>query len=193
MPTDILVDKWEVKATDVIHVNAFYIALHDYLWSEEYSDGKDAPFPETYYWESRTQKGGKDIWVWWRCFRKIKSNTFYLRHLVVDLHGVGMNEVEVMRHGKKWKVQKGKMEILVKAKLRLDPEDEWQKNWFLRMVFELFWKRIYHKNMEMHKQELLKDSFKFQETVKRLMELNTFAVPQKPFAPARGFGDPFTY
>ena len=193
MPVDILVDKWEVKATDVVHLNAFYIALHDYLWREEYSPAKDAGFPETYYWESRTQKGGREMWVWWRPFKKIKSDSFYLRHLVVDIHGVGVNPVEVMRHGKKWKVQKGKVEVLVKVKLRLDPEGKWQKHWFLKTIFELFWKRIYKKRIDMHKQQLLKDSFKFNEMVKRMMELNTFATPQKPFAPARSFGDAFTH
>ncbi|MFH1439991.1 MAG: hypothetical protein ABIG89_05465 [Candidatus Woesearchaeota archaeon] len=193
MPIDILVDKWEVKATDVIHINAFYIALHDYLWREEYSKGKDGKFPETYYWETRTQKGGREMWVWWRPKKGVRGSSFYERVLVVDLHGVGVNDVEVMRHGKKWKVQKGKVEVLVKAKLRLDPNDEWKNHWFLSMVLELFWKRIYKKHIDMHKQELLKDSYKFNEAVKRLMELNTFTISQKPFAPAKAFGDPFTY
>lgn len=193
MPMDILVDKWEVKATDVIHVNAFYIALHDYLWREEYSEGKDNPFPENYYWESRTQTGGRDIWVWWRCFKKIRGSSFYRRHLVVDLHCVGVNDAEVMKQNKKWKVQKGKVEVLVKVKLRLDPDNEWQNHWFLKHVFEIFWKRIYRKQIDMHKQELLKDSYQFQENVKRLMELNTFSVPKKPFEPAKAFGDPFSY
>jgi hypothetical protein len=193
MPMDILVDKWEVKATDIIHVNAFYIALHDFLWREEYSDAKDSAFPEKYYWETRTQQGGREMWVWWRLFKRKKSNSFYIRHLVIDVHGVGVNDAEVMKQGKKWKVQKGKVEVLVKAKLRLDPDGHWEKNWFLKAVFEIFWKRFYRKLLDMHKKEFLKDSFRIQENVKRMMELNTFSVPKKPFAPSKAFGSPFEY
>src|SRR3989338_144109 len=196
MPVDILVDKWEVKATDVIHLNSFYIGLHDYFWREEYSDDKDNKFPETYYWETRTQQSGKEIWVWWRgdkTARHMRATSFHKRLMTVDIHGVGVKDVEVMRHDKKWKVQMGKVEILVKAKLRLDPEDKWKKHWFLSKVFPIFWERFYKKYIDMHKQELLKDSYQFQEHVKKLMELNTFAVQQKPFEPAKGFGDVFTY
>ena len=193
MPFDILVDRWEAKATDIIHLNAFYIAVHDYLWRDEYSQGKDGPFPETYYWETRTQKAGKEIWVWWRCTKKVRSSNFYERFMAIEIHGVGIRDAEIMKHGKKWKVQMGKCEVMVKVKLRLDPKGEWRKHWFLKHVFTLFWKRIYKKLLEMHKKELLKDSYKFQETVKRMLELNTFAVPQKPLAPTKGFGDIFTY
>ena len=193
MPFDILVDKWEAKATDIIHLNAFYIAVHDYLWREEYSTGKDAEFPEVYYWETRTQKAGKEIWVWWRPKRHIKNSQFYQRFMVVDFHAVGVKDAEVMKHGKKWKVQMGKVEVMVKVKLRLDPYDHWKKHWFLKHLFNIFWKRIYRKNIEMHKQELLKDSYKFQENVKRILELNTFAVPQRPLVPSKSFGDIFTY
>ena len=187
MVIDILVDKWEVKATDIIHLNKFYIGLHDYLWREEYSEAKDAGFPEMYYWETRTQKGGNEIWVWWRPFRKIRSNSFYERFFVIDLHAVGMRKVDVIKANKKWTVDTGKVEVLVKVKLRLDPKNEWQNNWFLKSFLNVFYKRIYRKNIMMHKDELLKDSYKMQEFCKRLMDLNTFATPVKPYDATLGF------
>ncbi|MBT4824896.1 hypothetical protein HN695_01450 [Candidatus Woesearchaeota archaeon] len=195
MPTDIFVDSWEAKATDIVHLNGFYVALHDYLWSEEYSTAKDEAFPETYYYETRTQQGGKEVWVWWRPIsnKRGTKNNFYQRFFNIEVHGVGVRDAEIMRDNKKWKVQMGKVEVLTKVYLRIDPENKWQKNWFLKMIFEWFWKRMYRKHMEMHKKELLKDSYKFRETVKRLLELNTFAVPQRPFAPAKAFGSPFEY
>ena len=192
MPTDILVDKWEIKSTDIVHLNAFYIALHDYLWREEYSEAKDAPFPEIYYWESRKQKS-KEMWAWWRPKKKVRSNSFFERFFTFDIHGVGIRDVEVMKGNKKWKVQMGKVEVLVKCILKLDPEGRWDKNPILKSFYKIFWKRIYKKNIDMHKKELRKDSYAMNENVKRIMELNTFSIPKKPFEPARAFGDVFSY
>lgn len=187
MPVEILVDKWEVKATDVIHLNKFYVGLHDYIWREEYSTQKDDAFPETYYWETRTQKSGDEIWVWWRPSKRIRANRFYERRFVIDLHAVGMKQVEVIKANKKWKVDTGKVEILVKAKLILDPDSEWEKHWLLKHFLKIFYKRIYRKFIQMHKDELMKDSYELQEFVKRLMDLNTLATPQKPFDATLGF------
>mgnify|MGYP001604480253 CR=1 FL=1 len=149
-PHDILIAKFEVKATDVINLNEFYISLHDYLFYEKYAshDGdkpdKNAGFPETFYFESRTQQGGREIWVWWRCNKVEHSSDFFKRKLIVDLHGVGMKEVEIVRNNQKFKANSGKVEVLVQLKLAID-----YKHMFSGPIWgnilDVFYKRIYHK------------------------------------------------
>lgn len=188
-PFDILVAKFEIKSTDKIVINKVYIALHDYFYREEYSEDRDAGFPETYMFETRTQKGGKEIWVWWRPSKAIASNQFVKRKFVFDIHGVGLTEVELIKQNFKFKAVTGKVEFLVKAKLEVDVGGRFRNNPVLGPIFSVFWKRLYRKQLEQHKLEMLKDAYKLQEFVKRQMELNTFVTPIQPFAPALGFPD----
>ncbi|MBI3033335.1 hypothetical protein HYY69_07710 [Candidatus Woesearchaeota archaeon] len=188
-PFDILVAKFEIKSTDKIVINKVYIALHDYFYREEYSKGRDAEFPETFMFETRTQKGGKEIWVWWRPEKDIKGNSFVKKKFVFDIHGVGLTEVELIKQNFKFKAVTGKVEFLVKAKLEVDVKERFRNNPFLAPIFSVFWKRLYRKQLEQHKLDMLKDAYKLQEFVKRQMELNTFVTPIQPFAPALGFPD----
>ncbi len=185
---DLLIAKWEVKATDVINLNEFYISLHDYLWHEKYSPNKNEGFPETFYFESRTQQGGRELWVWWRCTKTEHDSAFFKRKLQVDVHGVGMKEVEIVRNNQKFKANSGKVEILVQMKLAIDHTGMF-KSPFWSNILDVFYKRIYHKRIEGQKKEALKDAYKFQEFVKRQMDLASFD-PKRQFAPPLGLDDP---
>ncbi|MBS3137355.1 hypothetical protein J4232_02895 [Candidatus Woesearchaeota archaeon] len=187
-PHDILISKFEVKATDVINLNEFYISLHDYLWHEKYAEDKNTKFPETFYFESRTQQGGREIWVWWRCEKVEHDSNFFKRRLIVDLHGVGMKEVEIVRNNTKFKANSGKVEVLVQLKLAIDFKHMFSGP-IWGNILDVFYKRIYHKRIEGQKKEALKDAYKFQEFVKRQMDLTSFEH-KRQFAPPLGFDDP---
>ena len=151
---------YEVKSTNIVNVVALYEAMREWLIIEGYAGMSDSSFPEKYMWESRTQKGGREFWVWWRPSKKIRGNSFFLRMLDIDIHGVAIKDVEIMYEGRKIKASKGKVEIIVKAKLGVDRNNKWQQNKLLAPFFELFWKRIMWKEFEMNKKEILGDAYK---------------------------------
>jgi len=188
-PHDILIAKFEVKATDVINLNEFYNVLHDYLFHEGFAKDRNAGFPETFYFESRTQTGGREIWVWWRGTKsEPKDSQFFQRKLIVDLHGVGIKEVEVVRNNQKLKANSGKVEVLVQMKLGIDYNHMFGST-FWSNILDVFYKRIYHKRVESQKREALKDAYKFQEFVKRQMDVTSFEN-KRQFSPPLGLDDP---
>ena len=103
------------------------------------------------------------------------------------MHGVGVKEVELIKQNFKFKAVAGKVEFLIKARLEIDVGHRFRSNPLLSPIFNWFWQRIYKKNIDQHKLEMLKDAYKLQEFIKRQMELNTFVTPIQPFAPALGF------
>jgi len=185
MPVEILVATFEIKATDIIHFKNFYNMFFDYIF-REFNFGKrpTSDFPEKYFYESKSPNG-KEIWVWWRPVKAEAGSKFVRKKFKIDLHGVAVKDIEIMRNNKKFKADVGKVEVLVKAHLELDYKGMWEKS-FLAPMMQLFYKTVYKKILEGYRKDLLMDSYKMQEFVKRIMDINTFSYPTRPFNPPLG-------
>lgn len=188
---EILVGRTEVKSTNAVIPKSLYIALHNWLIEADYCNTSDADFPEIYYWEERSQHHGKEFFIWWRPEKAIEGNQFYVWKLVIDIHGVGMKPVEIMAQGKKVKAERGKIEILMQAKLEVDTSGSWQNNKLLAPFLEPFLKRIYRKEIEMHRKQILGDLKTMQDTIKQWFDIGAFALPKSIWWPAKGYQDEF--
>jgi len=184
---EIWVGKADVKSTSVFVARALYIELHDWLIENEYSPPTDIDFPEKRIWEARTQDGRKEFWVWWRPFRVIEGNKFWRRVINIDMHGVGVTPVEIMYKGKKIRCDRGKFEVLLQAKLEIDVGGGWKGSGLLRPFLEPFWKRIYRKEIEMYRKEVLVDMKKIQDVARRWFDLDSFTTYKYPFMPKKGY------
>jgi hypothetical protein len=185
--TEIWVGKADVKSTSVFQAKALYVELHDWLIENGYSPPYDTSFPERRIWEARTQSGHKEYWIWWRPFKVIEGNQFWRRVINVDMHGVGVTPVEIMYKGKKLRCDKGKFEVLLSAKLEIDVGGTWVGNGFLRPFLEPFWKRIFRKEIEMYRKEVLSDLKTIQDLARRWFDLDQFTTNKHPFMPKKGY------
>ena len=186
--TEMLISKFKVKTSSYFSLNNIYKEIHDYIIQEDYSPSeKGSKFPETYMWESRTQKDGREIWVW---FRPSKGglSPFFRRKFRINIHARKIKEVEIMHQGKKLKVEKGDLEVYVFAYLEIDPGNSWQKKWYTKMLFKVFMQRIYKRPMEMHKKEMLMESNKLRDNLKTMLN-QLVSGPKVPFRPSRGLGE----
>ncbi len=189
---EIYVTGAEVKSTNVFEAKKLYIELHDWLIEKGYAKPGDSDFPEKMYWESRTQNAGSEYWIWWRPSKTIEDNQFWRRVINIDFHGVGMKNVEIMYKGKKVKAVKGKFEILLQSKLEIDRGGLWEKNKLLAPFLEIFWKRIYRKEIEMYRKEILYDLKLIQDICRQFFDLGAFAIEKEPWMPRKGYeGDTF--
>ncbi len=178
------VTKTEVKASETFVFGALYDTLHEFMIDEGYA-GDDASFPEKYYWESRTQQRGREYWVWWR-FTKQTETEFCIKHIHIDLHGVGVKDVEIMYQGKKIKANKGKMEVIARAMLEVDPGDKW-KNGRFGFFRDIYLKRMWQKQLDEHKSDLVNDIKKIRAFVADFLNKPISIKIPEPFQPKKGY------
>ena len=184
----ITVARFTLKYRDFFNMKGLYEHLHEWVLENGYATRDDEEFNETLMLERIRQQSGKEIWIWWRLEKKPTS--FYRYLLNVDYHIVTMTEVEVMHEGKKFKSNKGECELQVSATVVADPEGKWLKHWFLKGIREIFVKRIFRGDLELHQKELYRDAYKMQASVKEFLKLKSFfKEPEVPHRPPLGLGD----
>jgi hypothetical protein len=179
----------EVKSTNVFQAKQLYVVLHDWCIENGYSPPGDSNFPETMYWEARSQVGGSEYWIWWRPTKTIENNKFWRRVINIDFHGVGMKSVEIMYKGKKVKADKGKFEILLQAKLEIDQDKQSEKHWLLKPFLEIFWKRLFRTEIEMYRKEVLGDMKTIQDICRQWFQIGSLTFEKDSFLPYKGYED----
>ena len=179
------IDTLSIKYEDVFNFKELYKMIRDWLIAYEYADGKRDEKMEKFYLEKINAAGGKEIWVWWRT-SKVPHGSKYFKYVInVDFHVLNMKDVEIMHKGNKIKANKGEVEVMINCFLETEAEFEIQKSMF-RMISNLFRKRIYKKEIEQHKKDLLSDLNLLQHEIKQFLELKSFLPKSELLHPARG-------
>ena len=171
---------FRVKFKDIFDMKALYTELKEYLlehgWYSvdahgEIEDGKE--HWETMYLERGLPNGAVERWFYWRLQKKTE-NDYYRWHLDMDMHNVGLSETEVMRDGKKLKVNKGEVEVKVWTYLEVDVKGKWSKHPILKIFNNIFQSRIMKEDFEDSKKELYREAYNLNSYVKRWMKLKRF-------------------
>lgn len=179
--------RFTLKHRDFFNMKALYEHLHEWVVENGYATRDDEMFCETLMLERIRQNIGKEVWIWWRLEKSPTS--FYKYLLNIDYHIVAMNEVEVMHEGKKFKSNKGECELQITATLICDPEGKWKKHWFLKGIRDIFIKRMFRNDLDLHQKELYRDAYKLQASVKEFLKLKTFfKEPEVTHRPPLGLG-----
>ena len=189
---------FKIKYSDVLHLKNLYIMMHEYLIDEGWtgSGGTKAQPNETHgdiekmYMERHHQKalhkGGTEYWIWWRlkkpAFTKVQG--YYEFRLEIDFHGMYMQKIEIMHHGKKLNVDKGEMEIFFHPKIvKTDMAMKWKKHWFLKWMWEIYEKRILNQDLDKLEKDLWREAYRLQGVVKAYLNLRNFIPVPEPFHP----------
>lgn len=175
-----------------------YKDLRYWLIAEGYASPETVGFPERYFYLSETQKEGKSFYVWWRPQKKIGvfssglaggSGVEFYKMMKVNMLGSKLKSTEIMHQGEKIKVDKGSFEVVVHSMLHFSMPS-WEKgSAFEQGLFEVFWKRIYKKSIDSYKKEALKDMYKLQAHMKKILELETWYPTGAPVEPHFGIAD----
>ena len=183
----LFVGTFQVKYNGPINLKNFYRELHDWVVENEFVDSRsNEDFPELLYYDSRSQPGGGEVWIWWRPVKKPQSNPFYRYVLRISFHLFKMKDQEMMYNNKKYKFKYAENKIIITAILETDYDQKWRKSPFLKQVYELFWRRITWHNIEKHKQILLNYCYDLQKTIKSYYGKPHWEKISKPFRPKWG-------
>ena len=183
---------FRIKFKDYFHLKLLYIMMHEWLVDEKYATREDSDFPENFYMHRETQRSGTEKWIWWRLTKVPTDNTYYRYVLDLDFHVILLKEAEVMHKGTKFKTNWGEVEIKVWANLEGDYEHKWRDHPILKHFEELFRKRIFWADFQMHKNEFFREAYRFQEAIKTYLKLRTY-LPEpelEEFYPPLGLGEP---
>jgi len=175
-----------IKHKDYFNLKDLYYKLHEWLIENGYASRNDQEYPETLMLERITQEYGKETWLRWRNEKDVGSK-FYKYTLYTDWHIILLKSAEVMHEGVKFKTNWGEVEITINAKVIGDYNRNWQKSPIFSKILPIFWNRIFKKDILMHRKELYRDAYKFQNEIKEFLRLKTFLPePETRFFPPLG-------
>lgn len=181
---------FRIKDIDVFNLKALYTVLHEWFVEEEYCDDDEA-FPEIYLRERTTQKRGREVLVYWRFQKEPFGVKFYNRTLDVMIKIVAVKNVEVLQEGKKFELQRGVFEIKVWGYMEYDARGQWREHWLLKHFLDIYVKRMIKDDMEVHRNEMLRDVELFQNTVKDYLNMLKWEEKEGSMSNVAGFENPY--
>jgi hypothetical protein len=179
-----------VKFKENFHLKNLYTRMHEWLVQEQWVTRSDKDFPEVFCGQNEAALGGTEIWWNWR--PKKEKNSFIRWDLDINGHVILLRNVEVMKEGKKFKTNWGEVEIILTAIVNLDYNKRWQKHPILKNFLGLYVDIIKEKEFEKERDELRREMYRFQETIKEYLKMRK-RLPEEesqgPFWPKEGIGE----
>lgn len=176
------VAKYAIGYKDVFSFETLYMLLHEWLIDLGFTTREgDADFPEVMYLQRDNPQLGKEIWVRWRCTRD--DGKLFRHYLDIDIHVLGLKDVEVLSQGKKVKANKGEVEVAVQAVVHADPNGDWEKHALLKHLKKLIIYRLLRGRFGATKAKLNANAFDLQAAVRTYLKLPLY----KPEPEARMF------
>lgn len=164
---------YKVAYKDVFSLNYLYFLLHEWFVDEGWVNrDKDEEFPEVYYLQRDHPQSGQEIWVRWRL--KKDAGKLYRNYMDIDIHVMGLKDVEVLLNGQKVRANKGEVEIQVKAIAQTDPDKVWENHPFLKHFKSIILYRILGRNFSSQKAKLYGDAYDLQTAIKTYLRLQSY-------------------
>ncbi len=171
-----------IKYKDIIDLKAFYESLHEWLLEHDWHDGQKADYWETYYGERITQGNLRELWIQWR-LQKDASGAPLRYYLDFNWHGIAITNAEVVKEGRKINVNKGEIEIIIKAFIEENYKEMMDKSPLLKPIKQIFSKRVYKNMVDQHRKELYQETYELQNWMKQWMKLKRYL----PYEETKGF------
>ncbi len=181
-----------VKYKDIFDLKAFYETLHEYFmdlgWNSTEGDPPGDHW-ETFYGEKIDGGGAREIWIRWRLVKDAPDTSFIRYYLDLDFHVIALLKAEVVRDGQKLKVDKGEVELNIRA--YVDPlyKKQFENSFILKQIKDLFTKRVYRRTLEQRKKELYQEVYALQNFIKQWFKMKRYLPYEesKAFFPSQAW------
>ncbi len=168
-----------INYKDALSIQYFYILLHEWLIDKGYATRDDTKFNEAFYLQKENPQTGKEIWVRWRLQKETHPESKLWRvDLDIDIHAMGLKEVEVTYKGKKYKAEKGEVEITVACNTINDYEKAWEKDQWLKPYKKIIMQKFYKKKKEVLDAETFEEMEALQNTIKEYLQIEKQIGPE---------------
>ena len=190
MPVYIRIPDLTVVYREVFVMQPLYRVTRQWLMENEYWDAKEDDTMEgameiLYHYRKGTSQSPneKELRIWWRNTKKPISlgsagSKFFIHHMDIDWNVIQMYDMEIMREGKKEKVQHGELRVTIRPYIEMPdmsavPLLKFFDNWFRT--------RLLKKNLEENKKMLYQDAYRLQGMMKKYLELKIFIPDMESF------------
>lgn len=162
---------------EVFKLEDLYKVMHEWLIENGYATRDDASFPEKYFLH-KIGPSGKEIWVRWRLQNRSAiswgDQEFWRFDLDMDMHVLGLQDVEVMVDNKKVKGNMGEVEVNVSSYLIMDAEKKWKEKPLLKPFRNFYFNRVIRGKRDLLIKKLYTDTFNFRDAINNYLRLETF-------------------
>ncbi len=155
-----------IKYGGIIEYNKFLKTLRDWMVTQGYE------FHErSLKHKVPTPTGAEEEFQWWG-WRKVNSYVKY--HIDVFIHVWDLHDVEVVREGKKQKLQSLRMQVEMSGRCELDWSSRFGGSKFLQSMANFYNTYIVKKNIDnIWTDELYYRVYKLQQTAKNFLDFET--------------------
>ncbi len=151
-----------------------YKAMHEWLIELGYATTSDKDFNETLHLQRTDADKAREIIFWWRQEKRpADAGDRFIYFLKINVHILGMKKVEVVKQGKKYKLDKGECEIAITGKLIVDPYGKYKSNFLIKKFKNWFMSE--GMDIGKHKHLLYRDVYEFANRIRNFWEMQSFA------------------
>lgn len=165
-----------IKYADVIDLKDFYATLHEWMLENEWKAEEDGELDhfETFYGERVSRDGGREIWIQWRLKKEPADVSAFVYYMDIYYHCIGISPAEIVKEGKKLKVNRGIVEMKIAAYIDEVYKQKFEKNSILKPLQKLFAKRLYREVTEQKRKEVYQEMYALQNFMKQYMKLKRY-------------------
>ncbi|MBI2663929.1 hypothetical protein HYX10_01140 [Candidatus Woesearchaeota archaeon] len=186
MPEVIKIPTLGVVYKEKFVMQPLYRVVRQWLMENDYTDVQGDDSMESameilYHYRKGTSQSPneKELRIWWRTVqmpisRGRMGSKFYKFHIDIDWNVIQMYDIEIMREGKKEKVQQGELRIDIKPYIETP---DTSKTPLLKFFDRWMRTRLIKKNLEENRKMLYQDAYRLQGMIKKYLELKTF-IPE---------------
>ena len=190
MPVYVRIPTLNVVYREFFVMQPLYRAARHWLLENDYIDpsgdkSMESSMEVLYHYRKGTtvNPNEKELRIWWRTVQAgipvgRMGNSFYKMHMDINWNVVQMHDMEIVREGKKEKVQHGELRIEIKGYIEMPDLTETK---ILKFFDNWFRTRLIKKNLEENKKMLYQDVYRFQGMLKKYLELKTFVPDTENF------------
>jgi hypothetical protein len=154
--------KEKMAHSGVFGFSDFYKYAHSWLKDEDYGVAEEK-------YTEKVSGNERDISIEWKVTKQISD---YLKTgWKIEFEVEKLTDVEVEIDGKKKKMNKGKVNIEIKAAIFKDPESKWESSPFNRFLRDIYNKYIIPKRLEDVEQRVISDVQEYKDALKSFLEL----------------------
>lgn len=181
----------EIVYKEIFVLLSLYRMMHKWLMENEYADSEADIALESsgeilYQVRNGTHHNAneRELRFWWRAVKRpinvagTTGSKFYTHHIDLDFWAFNMVDREIMREGKKEKVQHAELRIVLRP--YIDVKDL-QSTPILKYFDYWFRTRLIKKNLEENRKILYQDAYRFESTIKRYLQLKSFLPEEDVF------------
>ncbi len=164
-----------LKYKDVFDLKGFYEAVHEWLLENDWKDKETKlDYWENYYGERIAQGGMREIWIQWRPWKIPNDDMKIEYYLDFDWHCIAVTNTEIVRDGKKIKLNKGEVELKIRAYIEKTYEKELEQYGILKPFVKLFTQKAYNNELEMREKELYQETYALQNFIKQWFKMKRY-------------------